>query len=81
MSKINRFAVFSAITAAVMAIPALAEDTIPGGGAAIPGLDITSITAILTTIAGMVGAIGMGSLMIVMGVKSFAYIKSALGKG
>lgn len=81
MLKLNRSAVFAAITAAVMAVPALAEDTIPGGGASIPGLDITSITSILTTIAGMVGAVGMGSLMVVMGIKSFGYIKSMLGKG
>lgn len=74
MKKI--FATVTALVVTAAAVPAFAE----GSSNSIQGIDTTSLVAMMTTLGGMVGAIGMAALSVVMGIKAVGYIKSALGK-
>ena len=65
-----------AVTAA--AAPAFAEGT--ATASTIPGISTDGLVAMITSLGGMVGAIGMAALSVVMGIKAIGYIKSALGK-
>ena len=70
------FVTAAGLAASAAAVPALAE----GSAATIPGIDTASLVSMITSLGGMVGAIGMAALSVVMGIRAIGYIKSALGK-
>ena len=69
--KIN--AVVVTLLSAVATAPVFAADSIPG-------LSTDSIVAQLGSVGTMVGAVGMGALAVVLGIKTVGYLKSALGR-
>ena len=69
--KIKTVAV--AVLSPFVTAPVFAADTIPG-------LSTDSIVAQLGSVGTMVGAVGMGALAVVMGIKAVGYLKSALGR-